>query len=106
MPSEEVAAYDPVEIAQNTVPFQANEYQLASTGNVRRVQVTPSGEVAAIVVAQEIAANIEPPHTTVDQYALGIDCCVQVIPSGDVAAIELESATVQNIDPLQETISH
>ena len=47
MPSGEVAATVPdvLEMAQKTVPFQAIEFHWLDEGNVRWVQVIPSGLV-------------------------------------------------------------
>jgi hypothetical protein len=37
-------------MAQNTVPFHTIEFQVAEVGNDRCVQLTPSEEVAALIV--------------------------------------------------------
>jgi hypothetical protein len=77
--------------AQKTDPFHAIEVQLAADGNVRAVQVIPSGEVAAAeLLLLETIQNVEPLHAIATQLAEdGNVCAVQVMPSGDVAAAVL-----------------
>jgi hypothetical protein len=63
---------------------------VAVLGRVRAVQVTPSGEVAAVVPPIATVTKTPFPKVTESHWAeLGRVRAVQVIPSGEVAAVVL-----------------
>ena len=69
---------------QNTVPFQLAPYQVDVEGRVRRVQVTPLGEVAASPSIETIQKT-EPFQAMERHWPEGSVVAVQVIPSAETA---------------------
>jgi hypothetical protein len=101
MPSGDVAAAVPEDIAQNTVPFQATSTHADELGSVLGVQVMPSGLVYAVAVPLRTPTNCVPSLANPLNPDTGSVLAVQTMPSGEVAA-ELElCATAQNTDPLR-----
>jgi hypothetical protein len=91
MPSGEVVAALVPLTTQKADPFHAIELQLDGDGSVRVVQVMPSGEVAAEVLANGTAQNKDPFQAIAFHISEdGNVRAVQVMPSEEVAAIVLD----------------